>query len=116
MTRPKLNDEFLYCRIRGHDWDPIPDDGGLRRTYRESRSVSRVSSRCSRCGSVKLEIWSKITGEIITKPEIRYPDGYKYTIDDRPSRNEFRKEILKRDLLKPKRGAKVVPIKQKRSA
>lgn len=70
-----LEDAHVECRARRHRWDPIPDDGGIRRSFKASGTVARLAQRCERCGVCKYEAWSRVTGEILFT-DYRYPDKY----------------------------------------
>lgn len=93
-TLNELDDTFIECRTRRHRWDPIPDDGGVNRRYKESRSVARLCARCERCGVMRYEAWNRITGAILFTA-YKYPDGY--TLTGRKTRqHHVRTEYLQR--------------------
>jgi hypothetical protein len=71
----QIDAAFVECRARRHRWDPIPDDGGLGRKYKASRSVRRLTMRCERCHCKRYEAWNKLTGDIIFV-SYEYPEGY----------------------------------------
>ncbi len=75
MRLTDLQAAFVECRARRHRWDPIPDDGGKGRKFREGRSVRRITSRCERCHTKRYEAWNKITGDILFV-EYEYPKDY----------------------------------------
>jgi hypothetical protein len=75
MSLKTIEDEFVECRARRHRWDPIPDDGGHGRKYKESRSVRRLTLRCERCHMIRYEAWNKITGDILFVSYVP-PAGY----------------------------------------
>ena len=96
MTRlSDLEDTFIECRgpLR-HSWERIPDDGGINRSYKESRTVARIAKRCTRCGTERYEAWSRVTLEILFV-NYRHPQGYKVT-QGKVKPWDVRKEYLRR--------------------
>lgn len=93
----EMEDDYLECHIRHLQWDYIPDDGGIKRTFKESRSVARLTSRCVRCGTVKLEAWNRITGDILFSPQYRHPEGYS-AAGLKLRKKDYRKAWFKRNL------------------
>jgi hypothetical protein len=75
MELHELQDAFVECRVMRHRWDRIQDDGGVRRDYVESKTVARVCKRCERCGTIRYEAWSRLTGEILFV-NYKYPQQY----------------------------------------
>jgi len=71
QTRRGRNDAFVTCRALRHAWDPIgagdrrPDFGTL------------VCLRCTRCGTLRYDKFSRTTGERISSPQYVHPDGYR---------------------------------------
>jgi len=95
-----LHGEYLTCRTRRHLWDEIPDDGGQRRQWKQSRTVVRLLQRCARCGTKRYEAWNGYTGEILFVTYV-YPDGYKVDVgDDRTGFNR----VLRKEWLERRRG------------
>ena len=67
--------EFLKCRVRGHDWDPmhegyIVQEGGVH--------VGCLTERlqCSRCHSGGVDTFDRTTLERVCLREYTYADGY----------------------------------------
>lgn len=63
--------EFIACRTLRHAWDPIgagdrrPEFGAL------------VCLRCIRCGTLRYDKFSRVSGERIGNPQYVHPDGYR---------------------------------------
>lgn len=96
-----LEDAFVECRARGHRWDNIPDDGGVRRQFKHSGSVARVADRCERCGTLKYRAWSRITGDILFT-DYRHPLGYLFKKGAGIRPHNVRVEYLNRVVGKPR--------------
>ena len=88
-----LEDPYLTCRTRRHRFEDIPDDGGIGRKWKSSRTVIRLCQRCERCTTVRYEAWNAYTGEILFA-YYKYPAGY--AIDGEIKRAQLRKEYLSR--------------------
>jgi hypothetical protein len=89
----KLQDPYLICRTRRHNYEDIPDSGALGRKWNESKSVARLSQRCERCGTVREEAWNRYTGDLLFA-SYRYPSDYKISGGAKPK--NLRKEYLER--------------------
>ena len=98
MSIKTIDAEFVECRVRRHRWDPIPDDGGHGRKYKESRSVRRLTMRCERCHCVRHEAWNKITGDILFVA-YDYPEGYSLSGEEVKPWDLRREYLLRLDRL-----------------
>lgn len=67
--------EFLKCRARGHDWDPL-HDGYI--VQEEGVHVGCLTERlqCSRCLSRGVDTFDRATLERVALREYDYADGY----------------------------------------
>jgi hypothetical protein len=79
--KPKLqlihHDDYRYNQCRGpirHRWDAVGPIVGRRRLINFG---TEITFRCEHCGTVKIIIVSRISGEVISKPQYIHPDGYK---------------------------------------
>jgi hypothetical protein len=71
-----LDTEFVQCRALLHAWDDIPYDGGAPKRWRVARRhVNVLQFRCLRCGTIRYDVWSKVTGELVERV-YRTPEGY----------------------------------------
>jgi hypothetical protein len=61
---------FITCRTLRHAWDPI-GAGDRRPTF-----GSLVCLRCVRCGTLRYDRFSRLTGERIKSAQYVYPAGY----------------------------------------
>jgi hypothetical protein len=69
----EMRDEFLACRALRHAWEPIgATPGGRRPQFGEL-----VTLRCIRCGGLRYDKFSRITGERLGKPQYDQAPGYK---------------------------------------
>jgi hypothetical protein len=91
-----IPENFLHCRVRGHKFEQLPDDGGRRRNWKESRSVRRIADRCERCMSYKLSAWNGYTNQILFN-DYRYSAGYLLT-EGHFTRAELRAEFMRRKM------------------
>lgn len=62
--------EYLTCRVMRHAWDPIPAD------FTPSFGDA-VMLRCMRCGTVRIDVFSRLTGDRLAPPRYDHPPGYK---------------------------------------
>ena len=65
------SDAFTTCRVLKHAWDPI--GGGDRRP--EFGTLTCL--RCVRCGTLRYDKFSRVTGERLAPPNYVWPDGYR---------------------------------------
>lgn len=63
-------DMFVACRTLRHSWEPTAT--GTRRP----EFGTLVCLSCTRCGMLRYDKFSRITGERIGSPSYVYPDGY----------------------------------------
>jgi hypothetical protein len=62
---------FITCRTLRHAWDPIaPGD-------RRPLFGTLATLRCDRCGTIRYDKFSRITGDRLGNPQYVYPDGYR---------------------------------------
>ena len=96
---PRVDTEYPYvqCRTLLHAWDEIPDDGGVRRDYGQSRTVTRKCFRCTRCAMLRYEAWSAVTGDLLFR-DYRQPEDY-HIGGGRIKRQVFRKMYLDYDFI-----------------
>jgi hypothetical protein len=64
---------FLACRTLRHSWDVIPIPVG----GRVPDFGTLVCLRCVRCGTLRYDKFSRLTGERIANPSYVWPDGYR---------------------------------------
>ena len=98
-TVAELADEYITCRTRRHVWDDLPDDGGGgHREFVASSHIIRLMARCTRCGTIRYEAWSTVTGEILFPPAYKYPEGYKVTGGLKPfnARQEYARRMMEK--------------------
>lgn len=68
-----LDTSFVECRTLGHAWDMMP--GGWNGKGKTTLDGKRIGFRCLRCPTIKLELWSEYTGELLTR-RYEHPEGY----------------------------------------
>jgi hypothetical protein len=69
--RGELEEAFITCRTLRHSWDAIPTG------ERRPKFGTLVTLRCTRCGTLRYDKFSRITGERISTPQYVHPDGYR---------------------------------------
>ena len=69
--RGEIVEAFIICRTLRHAWDPI--GAGERRP----EFGSLVCLRCERCGTLRYDKFSRLTGERLSTPQYVHPDGYR---------------------------------------
>jgi hypothetical protein len=79
---------MVRCRTYGHGWDEWTPVG-----MRKPPWGFRLSLRCVRCGTERHDIIDA-NGDVSSR-KYYYPDGYKMTRDERPTRPQFRLLLLK---------------------
>lgn len=95
----ELTDEYLHCRLKGHSWDRIPDDGKRLAKY-NGRGTTRKLWRCTRCTMLAYEVWVNRTGDMAGPRSYVPPYGYKLSRDrdgNRVKVNAIRRETLARE-------------------
>lgn len=75
----KLPDEYLQCRLLGHQWNIIPN-------RRKPQFGDMLSLGCARCDSVREDIVSRRYGELLAR-NYDYPEGYLIKPEKRGERN-----------------------------
>jgi hypothetical protein len=121
MTRLKdLDDGALECRaLRGHAWEPISNHPGevpSKQVFSRSTNTGRLMFQCERCATIKIVVWSRYSGEVLST-QYRYSREYELADpDERPTaiaRVAYMKRLEAADRLTRSR---VVPIRRRRSA
>lgn len=93
-TLEDLYVEWVQCRTLLHAWEEIPYDGGGMRDFKPTRSTLVLLFRCERCGTLRYDVWSRVTGDLI-KRAYRTPLGYALP-KGRGRKVLVRKEYLRR--------------------
>lgn len=86
------HDDFVVCRSIGHAWDEVPDDRQRTDPFHMVWTY-RICLRCVRCTTKRYD-GINAQGDVGQR-EYRYPDGYKYAVNETPSRSEFRIMMVK---------------------
>jgi hypothetical protein len=114
MTKLRdLEDSFIECRSLRHAWDQIPNDPTevrSKQVFKESGGVARITFRCTRCTTVKIVVWGRLTGRILNV-QYKYPNDYGLEDPDERAPREARKQYIRRMNV-----GKVVPIRRRKSA
>lgn len=96
--------QWIECRALLHAWEQIPYDGAAPRRWRTAtRSTTILLFRCLRCGTLRYDVWSNVTGDLIERA-YRTPEGYSLP-QGHGAKVLVRKEYLRRqraDEAKPK--------------
>jgi hypothetical protein len=71
MRRGEVTEQYLACRTLRHAWDVI--GAGDRRPV----FGTLVCLRCVRCGTLRYDKYSRLTGERIGTPDYVWPEGYR---------------------------------------
>jgi hypothetical protein len=83
-----VSDQFLDCQGPArHAWF-VSDANG----YTPAFGVPVVWA-CERCGTRRLEAWSRTTGEMMSR-RYEWPEGYRWGRDERPNADQFRRMWL----------------------
>lgn len=69
--RGETNADFIACRTLRHAWDVIGAGD------RKPEFGTMVCLRCIRCGTLRYDRYSRISGERLSKPAYVWPDGYR---------------------------------------
>ena len=95
--------QWIECRTLLHAWENIPYDGGApRRWATATRSTTIMQFRCLRCGTLRYDVWSNVTGDLVERA-YRTPEGYSLPKGE-GAKVLVRKEYLRRARqVKPKR-------------
>jgi hypothetical protein len=76
LTLNDLEWEYVECRTLLHAWDEISYDGQAPVRWRTAtRSTVVLQFRCIRCGTIRYDVWSKVTGDLIERT-YHTPEGY----------------------------------------
>jgi hypothetical protein len=106
-----LDTDALACRARHHLWEDVT--GILPGPRVEYIRATRFMDRCTRCGTVRSEVWNIYTGQLITRM-YTYADGY--SLGAFEVAGEYtRKDIARLELLQRMREAPA-PRRRARSA
>jgi hypothetical protein len=71
--RDEQTEAFTTCRTLRHAWEPTNVGD------RHPKFGTLACLRCTRCGTERLDKFSRITGERISAPRYIHPDGYRDT-------------------------------------
>lgn len=93
-TVADLTLEYVECRALLHAWEDLPYDGEAPPFWRLTRSVVILLFRCTRCGTKRYDVWSRVTGDLVDRV-YRTPEGYSLP-KGRGRKVLVRKEYLKR--------------------
>jgi hypothetical protein len=68
--------EWIECRTLLHAWENVPYNGEAPRRWRTAtRSTTILQFRCLRCGTIRYDVWSNVTGDLVERA-YRTPEGY----------------------------------------
>jgi hypothetical protein len=76
-TKKKAVNGYRYTTCRGpirHRWDAI---GPIADRRRRTTFGTEATFRCENCGTIKIFILSRLTGDLISSPQYIHPDDYK---------------------------------------
>jgi hypothetical protein len=92
-----LKDEYVRCRTLLHSWEETDEADGivLQVAFTGSRSVERINFKCTRCDALRLEGWSRVTGDLLWRA-YRLPEGYRLTKNAGATRKRMRREFIER--------------------
>jgi len=94
----QLKPQWVECRALLHSWEEIPYDGEAPHRWRKAtRSTAILLFRCTRCGTKRYDVWSRVTGDLIERA-YRTPEGYSLP-KGRGRKVLVRKEYLTRSKL-----------------
>ena len=97
--------QWIECRTLLHAWEQLPYDGGApKRWAHATRSTTVLEFRCLRCGTLRYDVWSNVTGDLVERA-YRTPEGYSLP-EGAGAKVLVRREYLRRqrsDEIKPKR-------------
>ena len=75
--KKKVNGYYAYTTCRGpirHRWEAVGPVAGRRR---RTSFGTEATFRCENCGTIKIYILSRLTGDLISSPQYVYGDDYK---------------------------------------
>jgi hypothetical protein len=94
MSYEHMETEWVYCRTMLHAWDEIPYDGEAPFRWRNaSRGTTIIEVRCVRCGTLRYDVWSNVTGDLLERT-YHTPEGYSLP------RAEGRKVLMRKEYLR----------------
>jgi len=68
--------EWIECRALLHAWEEVPYDGLAPQRWRAAtRSTAVLEFRCTRCGTKRYDVWSRVTGDLVERT-YHTPEGY----------------------------------------
>jgi hypothetical protein len=71
-----LHYTYVQCRALLHAWEELPYDGEAPHRWRNAtRSTAVLLFRCTRCGTKRYDVWSRVTGDLVERA-YRTPEGY----------------------------------------
>lgn len=82
------HDAYLRCRRLGHAWDEFTPSV-VPWSEHDMRGLFCEAARCTSCGCIRWRQISRATGAVY-KVGYDYPDGYNFSLEERPSKNDFR--------------------------
>lgn len=78
--------EYVQCRTYGHAWEEIP----VTESHIDGESLWL---RCVRCATERHDVFDRRYGHIVHRG-YDYPDAYRMSSDEMPSRDEFRLRLF----------------------
>jgi len=96
----RVAQERVECGVIGHAWDDVSGSGGGvdKGGKKVLQGAKRKVFRCTRCGTVREEAWSKVTGQLMSRA-YEYPDDYKLPkvlVEGETQRETLRKVWIRR--------------------
>lgn len=71
LRRGEVTEQYLACRTLRHAWDVIGKGD------RRPEFGTMVCLRCVRCGTLRYDRYSRLTGERLGAPAYVWPEGYR---------------------------------------
>jgi hypothetical protein len=91
--------QWIECRTLLHAWENVPYNGEAPRRWRTAtRSTTIMQFRCLRCGTIRYDVWSNVTGDLVERA-YRTPEGYALP------KGEGAKVLVRREYLRRQRQA-----------
>lgn len=87
-TRQHERSQFLRCSTLGHAWFDV-DSNHWKPTF-----GTPFTARCERCGTERRDKLDRNGDLLPSGRSYSYPSGYQYAKGERPTRSEFRLELL----------------------
>jgi hypothetical protein len=81
---PLANEDYALCRTYGHQWE----DGVLPPDYRPQVLRNCLCLRCARCSLHRIDSINSL-GQVGSRRYL-YPDDYRLTAEERPTREALR--------------------------